>query len=172
MTIEERFEEIYFDMEHGISAAIAECVIHQSLIAALTLIYSAIDSLAFLNTSATKNSVSRSDYVAWTQKYMDLQKLGVTALELYAARCGIVHSYAAESELYRLRKVRLIFYAWGSAQPLKGLKADQTMIHVNELADALIKGTQALLTEVTLDSQKAQVVEKKLDKVFGNIVST
>jgi hypothetical protein len=139
-------------------------------LAALILIYSTVDSLAFLSTKAGKADVERSDFVGWVDKYMKPQRLGVTSLDLYAARCGVVHALKAESSLYRRRKARLVFYAWGDRQPIQpDLNSDWVMLHLNDLASALIEGTKAFLGEIQKDSQRSKVVSEKLKKVFWNL---
>lgn len=78
---------------------------------AMVLLYSAIDRLSWVNLA--NGDVESKDFCAWADKYIEPnENLGCTSKELYAARCGILHSGAAESRLSRETDCRELFYAY------------------------------------------------------------
>jgi hypothetical protein len=82
---------------------------------ALVVLYSGIDTLAWASLST--GDVTRSDFCRWVDKYMNPQQsLGCTALDLYAARCAIVHSSAAESRLSREGNAVQLWYVTDPAR--------------------------------------------------------
>ena len=80
--------------------AIHLCLDNHLRMPALILIYSGIDIMAALSRPAAAEKVVRADYIAWAERYMRCQeRLGVSGIELYAARCGVVHTATADSQL-------------------------------------------------------------------------
>ena len=66
------------------------------------LTYSAIDAMAFMSMSASQKEVHRHDFVAWVDRYMKTdasQPYQYRGIDLYGARCVIVHRYGVESRL-------------------------------------------------------------------------
>jgi hypothetical protein len=99
-----------------IITAIDYCISEKLIMPALVLIYSAIDSISWVASDEENQQVGRR-FQVWVDTWM-LQKypLPCTALELYAARCGILHTLTPESDLSKKKNVRRISYAWGTAQ--------------------------------------------------------
>lgn len=122
------------NIPHVISAlqdqqkAIKLCIDHKLSAQAAALVYMGIDHLAYLSISMQDN-VTRSDFCAFVEIFFDPEKiLGCDPLDLYGARCGILHNYSAESSLFRKGKVKQITYARGTAKA--------------ELANAYVVGSE------------------------------
>lgn len=76
---------------------------------ALILLYSAIDVLSWVNRPS--GDVTRSDFCSWVREYMDPRaNLGCSPEDLYAARCGMLHSGTAESKMSREGRARELWY--------------------------------------------------------------
>src|SRR5216683_5888041 len=89
--------------------AVSTLVTANQYMQALVLLYSAIDTLAWVSRSA--GNVTRADFCRWVDVYMQPQsRLGCTAEDLYGARCSILHSSAAESKLSREGRVNELWY--------------------------------------------------------------
>jgi len=83
----------------------------------LILAYSLIDILSWLDRSDDHDDVSRTDFLSWADLYIKPEdNFGCSSLDLYGARCSIVHSYSSESKLSRDRETNRIFYLWGNAK--------------------------------------------------------
>ena len=94
--------------------AIKQLVVANRYSQALVLLYSAIDTLAWV--SLESGDVTRSAYYQWVDTYIVPEKLiGCTAQDLYAARCAIVHSGTTESKLSRDGKARELWYVTSSS---------------------------------------------------------
>lgn len=79
---------------------------------ALILLYSGMDIAGWMVTYGQKKSVQDS-FTGWVENYISPAKtLGCTSLELFGARCGVVHTFTPESTLYQKGKVRKVVYAW------------------------------------------------------------
>lgn len=80
---------------------------------ALILIYSGIDAMSWLDSPAGQEDVTKTDFLNWCEKYLlhPQADSNLTPLDLYAARCGLLHLHTADSRLYRQGKVTKLFYS-------------------------------------------------------------
>lgn len=75
------------------------------------MIYSAIDALAALTRESRDTSATRNEFQEWVRTYLLPQmNCGLTALDIYGARCGVVHTYAPTSDLSRTGQAKVIVY--------------------------------------------------------------
>lgn len=142
-------------------AAVIHCYQNQMLMPCLVLVYSGIDVAASLEPSLAKGVGAR--FVKWVDRYMLTgRSLGCTAKELYAARCGVVHTFTPDSDLSKTGGLRVIGYAYGNADLKKldeatavsGRHELQANVHLGELIEAFHAGYEAYLKEVLLDNAR------------------
>jgi hypothetical protein len=93
--------------------AIELCIKNGFFGPALMLIYSTINVMAWLNRAEGHEDVVRNDFLLWVDTFLlPESRISFNALDLYAARCAILHSYSAESKLSRHGKAIKIGHAW------------------------------------------------------------
>ena len=91
-------ESLYNVLLNGIIKDVNDAWERRSHRATLILVYCGIDAMAHLTMPTGKDKVTRADFVAWAEKYLrfrsaDMQPtLTLPGLELYAARCALVHT--------------------------------------------------------------------------------
>jgi hypothetical protein len=108
-------ENLYKDYYELIQAA-DECVNKHLLVPALVLIYTGIDTVSWMASEDVNESVG-ARFKNWVDAWMLVKgKLDCTAEELYAARCGVLHTLTPNSALSEKKGVRKIAYAWGTAK--------------------------------------------------------
>jgi hypothetical protein len=97
----------------GLIQAMLLCVERQLYTSALVLLYSAMDTAGWLAGDEPPPTV-RDRFISWAARYMVplLSPPLCTGQELYAARCGIVHTMTLNSSLTDREGVRKIVYAW------------------------------------------------------------
>lgn len=99
--------------------ATGRCIEMRQFLPALVLMYTHIDALAWAGSEKQKQSVRRN-YEEWVTRWLlpefSAEASGITATDLFAARCGILHSLTSKSELSSTGSAKQIAYAWGSAQ--------------------------------------------------------
>ena len=83
----------------------------------LVLIYTATDTLAWALYGDRVNEVRQRFTSLCEAHLLPGSQIQCTALELYAARCSILHTLGWESELSRSGKARSVFYSFGSDDP-------------------------------------------------------
>jgi len=146
--------------------AIELCIDNKLIMPALILLYSGIDVVGALE--QTPNTGIKANFTRWVDSYMlKASPLGCTAIELYGARCGILHTMAAESDLSRSGKAREITYAWGDATVEHLKKAGKIInhpnilaVHVNDLLKAFKSGLAIYFDEINKDGVRSSLVIK------------
>src|SRR4051812_2144145 len=99
-----------------LGAGIEACLEKKLQLPTLVLLYTAIDVAAWLSNDDPTARVGKR-FMAWVDQYLLKAKpLPCTSADLYAARCGVVHTLTADSDLSDQGKARRICYAWGSKQ--------------------------------------------------------
>lgn len=156
----------------GLDDAVGLCIDGRRILPALTLIYAGLDIVASLERVPTEGT--RAAFVRWVEKYLRPEgTLGCTAMELYAARCGVLHTFSAESDLSRAGRAREILYAWGDAdaEVLRAAAAKvgnttSVVVHFNSLRLLFRAGVEAWWAEVGTDPNRAAEVASRAGKWF------
>ena len=160
-------------------AAINVCLKTNIKLPALLLAYSLIDIAGWL--SSDEKSV-KTRFIGWVDKYMlPNNTLRCTSLELYTARCGLLHNYSATSDLTS-DEVRRIFYAWrpSRADDLANLILLNTQmlaklgkeaveivaVQAEDIILALQTGVDKFLSDIAADSQSAQRAYAKAEDMM------
>ena len=147
-------------------SAIDDCLKDKQILPALILIYIGIDVVAPLERRPAERT--KAAFARWVREYlMRAKKLPCTALELYGARCAVVHSLSAESDLSRGGAVRPVIYAWGNASVDElqeasdaANEAPHVAIHVSELLEGFRMGLESYLHELEHEpDRKARALE-------------
>jgi hypothetical protein len=104
------FFQTYFDLLESIEDSIKR----GRIVPGLILLYSGIDSFSSL--AEISNGTGRKIFKDWVRKWM-LEKypLPCNELDIYSARCGLLHQQISESDLTADKKAKEIYYAWGNS---------------------------------------------------------
>lgn len=89
--------------------AVSSLVAANHYLQALVVLYSAVDTLAWVSVST--GDVTGADFCRWVDVYMKPQaQLACSAEDLYGARCALLHSGAAESKMSREGRANELWY--------------------------------------------------------------
>lgn len=154
----------------GIKRSIQICVEGKCFAAAVILTYSGIDAMAYLSMPVGKTDVSRSDFIAWCDKYIRLEgKEQIPGIEYYAARCSALHTYGVESKLSREGRCRKIGYLDQCTPPIRfdaTIDPSFLLLSVKAFTDAFLSGVDRFLIESFADPKTASVLNARLPSVF------
>jgi hypothetical protein len=145
---------------------------------ALVLFYSTIDSLASLGRPASVPYVERDDFIRWVNRYLLSQAFDFqcSAIDLYAARCRVLHTHAPESKLSDKGRARSISYAWG-ASSLSSLRTmlvlqdrSSTMVgeHLGALVEASELGYESFVADIHATPALRALIEQRA-KPFAEV---
>ena len=154
-------------MWRGIKA----CERAKCVVSALTLIYSAIDALAALTREAKDARATRKEFVAWVSAYL-LPELTVKLTpDIYGARCGVVHTYTATSDLSRGGEAKLIVYKWRKGHrpddPILAKRArSATVIEIEDLVECLDRAVRRFERHTDADAALRSRVERNIEDLL------
>ena len=160
----------------SLASGIDACIEKKAITSALVLIYSSIDTTWWLD--STETFATRNDFMRWVDDYLLKAKpLKCTSLDLYAARCGLVHTFTPDSQLSTLGKARVICYAWGTARvedmqhtiDIKNKSDELVAVHVDELYQAWQSGLILFAQDLEKDLNRKMRVLTKARKFFSEL---
>lgn len=155
--------------------AIEHCEKSNLLIPALVMVYSAIDSVSWLASGNCKESGKA--FKRWTTDWMLKDpKIKCTADELYAARCGLVHTLTPTSSMTS-KGVRKIAYSWGTGEnadlerliKIAGSEESLTSVHLSDLIQAFRNGMADYLEHVRNDPNLMKAFQEKCGEHFSTL---
>lgn len=150
------------DIEHLLSA--------RRFRGALILIYAGIDSMAYLRMNPNKEEVDRADFVEWAERYVRFQgSEQLNGLDLYGARCSLLHQYSVFSRLSKEGKCRIIGYADHMESPVRydpSKSERMVMVSVQHLAEAFFRGIDQFLVDAFSDPNRKPLIEKRLRQLI------
>lgn len=149
------------------------CLNSKFLSAALSLMYIALDTAASLDHRLRKEA-PRVRFVKWVERYILCSgDLPCSALDLYGARCGLLHTYSPRSRLSSKGRVAEIWYTFHDheadmlreAVRTRGLK-QVVVLSLDSLTTAVAKGITAFISDLESDQALAEWAVSKAKQTF------
>jgi hypothetical protein len=134
--------------------------------ATLILVYAGMDILGALDTE--DGTATRGSFIRWADTYMaPSTKLGCSAVDLYSARCGVLHTLSPETGLTKGGKAREFAYVtYPPFFPEENAPTGPFLVHVPTLWLAFRDGTAQFEADATADPRRAEHVERNLAKLY------
>jgi hypothetical protein len=162
---------------------------------ALILLYSGIDAASWLCAEQPDGPV-QNYFVAWVEKYIfPTVDFECSALDLWAARCGIVHTLSPSSRLAREGKVREILYVnrggdrrildrletirkanrlreardGREAESSAGDMSRRVVLEIDALMNAFREGVASMLSDAKSDASLNARINERKSKVLATM---
>jgi hypothetical protein len=137
---------------------------------AVILAYTTIDAFASLDRGPFCFESSGQDFKCWANRYLLLPNNGlgeISAEELWASRCGLLHAYSPEATAVRTSGVRRVCFVTGSGVewPLRGTQPD-LFLAPHLLFDALRSGVASFFANAAADPGWRALVETRQEDLF------
>lgn len=151
---------------HDTLEAIALLNKHDRNTQALILLYSAIDTLAWLGTPAPQTTGAA--FRQWVDQYVLAgSNLPCTSHDLYSARCGLLHTHTAESSSTATGAARQIWYWTGEnsrkfLQYQAGNRTDVVLVRFADLVAAFLQGAERFWQDLAGDAVRRTPAEEKV----------
>jgi hypothetical protein len=137
--------------------------------AALTIIYSGIDSFGVLAAPPGVFDAGRDTFTQWCEKYIltRLQSVDgapITSTDLWAARCGVLHTSTPLSRLERDGRARQVFYQFKEKTGVNmflNAKQAPLRIDIGNLGLAFKEGGIAFLTDLKNNPPSQMLAEDR-----------
>lgn len=154
-------------------AVSGHCIRQGVELPSLILVYSCIDALGWLAVPDPAPTPQRT-FTAWVDRWMlPASPLPCTSLDLYAARCGVLHTLTANSKLATQGKARTLVYTWGGAsvaelqRKMDAHAPDKVCaVDIDALWDGLRLGTAQFFEDAAADPDLSAVVGAKAATYF------
>lgn len=170
MTQLSAFYKTYVDMFETIS----ECLIKGRTTPALVLLYAGIDSFSELSNKG--NQTGKTVFKEWVKKWMlNKYPLPCNEIDLYAARCGLLHLQKSESKLSKDGTARELWYSWGNGEVsrlqfgIDSLGKKIIAIKVEDIFESFKNGMYDCLQAIENEAEWNQIFEEKSASLFKNI---
>jgi len=123
--------------------------------------------MAFLDMPANQVKVQRKDFIQWTEKYIHFPcKDQLPGIDLYGARCALLHTYSDESELSRAGQCRTIVHTDEAKPEIRPFDAEKVFVSIPALKKAFDNGIDKSLINAFANKSKAKVVEERLNTLI------
>ena len=145
------------------------CLQNRLIVPAITLLYAGIEVLGFL--VSDEPYATRQTFIDWAEKYLDdfLRRKGLTGIDLYSARCGVLHTGRAPSKLVDSGSARELWYRFGGESHVNimtNTPKPAVLIDVEELIQSFDNGVQRFMTDVDLNSNLQAQANAKAERFF------
>ncbi len=160
----------------GIIETIDYCIKKERIIPGLILLYSAIDS--FSNISNRTSKTGREVFKNWVKKWMlEKSTLACNEADIYAARCGLLHTLISESDLSKKNEAKEIYYVYGKKQiEILQQVIDKSIdkqgkviaVKVEDLVSAFRQGMADCMDKINNDFEWEKQFSEKASKYFIN----
>jgi hypothetical protein len=133
--------------------------------AALMLTYAGIDQMSWLTHPAEETG--GPEFKAWADGYLDLRAVGCTSNDLWGARCGLLHTAAAESRDFRNNKAKLVHYIDGALAVTENADPNVVVIHATQLFTSFVRGAVRSVCDCENDPTKLASLEAKASRALA-----
>lgn len=138
-------------------------------VATVAMIYIGIDTMALLGCPVGKQSQTRGDFIAWVDRYLRADPRSgyqYDGLEVYAARCALLHSYGSVADLHRSRGPLRPFAYVDSGLHMAAAGEPLILISVEAFAHDFCDGLSAFLRRAVNDAELRRRVDSRVNSLL------
>ncbi len=156
----------------GLVSEIKRCEAAGATASAVAMSFICIDTLAFLSLPAARDKQGRADFVAWVDTYLkghENQPYQYHGLDVYGARCAVLHAFSSEVDFHQQNPETKIFgYHDGGEHQFDAAQNDKlVLIGTASFVNDVILGVQAFCEACKGDPDLRTRVEARLPKVLA-----
>lgn len=150
--------------------AIDACYYKALIIPCLSLIYIVVDSIGWL-AYGDKEESSKKRFIEWSEKYLlPHVKDNCSAIDLYSARCSILHGLSWESTLSQNHKAKRIVYSLGqgtenSSELDKEIFSQEYVVSVH--IDSLIASLKLAVSDFFKNAEANEKLRQRIGQADG-----
>jgi len=154
-TMDQMIEGYFLATTKAIGTLFREELLPHSLV----IIYSTIDTCGLLNAPAQQSMATGASFKEWVKKYvLTYPGLEFNDVDLWAARCAVLHTFTSTSDLSSSGKARQLQYYTGdkSAPHIQHFISftknhdggNHLPVHYGDLAEAVFGGMKAFIPDL------------------------
>ncbi len=173
VSIEKMIEGYFFATTKAVGTLFKENLLGHSLI----LIYSTIDTCGLLDAPPSQTSASGASFKAWVKKYLlSYPEIEFNEVDLWAARCAVLHTFTSESDLSKSGSARELQYYTGdkSAPHIQRFinftrnheSGKHLPVHYGDLCEGFFQAIKAFVPDLADNCTSSQPHEDRLRKIL------
>jgi len=143
----------------------------------LTVCYSTIDTLGLLFSPPDQVSADRKSFKAWVDRFLiPRARDDYNSIDLYAARCAILHSHSTASDLSRSGKARQVQYYFADRSDPKAKQlieltgrlhdGGHIAVHIQDFGTSLVEAMSDSVGELISTCNSCQRSAARLQEVL------
>lgn len=153
-----------------IIAEMKKCEAAGATMAAVTMAFVCIDTMAFLSMPENKSAQNRDDFITWVDTYLKGhtdQPYQYAGVDVYAARCSLLHTFGAEAEMHRSdTKIKKFGYHDGGLHAFNPeVSPNLVIIGTASFLNDVVFGVESFVRACKTDAELRARVETRLLKV-------
>ncbi len=157
----------------GLIQEIKKCEAAGATLAAIAMAYVCIDTMAFLALPAGRESQGRGDFITWVDTYLKgvpEQPYQYRGIDVYGARCAILHAFTSEDDFHQQNPDTKIFgYHNGGKHALNPHVSERlVIIGTASFLDDVVRAVCAFVEACKTDPDICARVVGRLPKVLAN----
>lgn len=160
----------YSGVINGILGQIIKVRDAGAISATIIMLYIAIDTMAFLSMPLGKTKNGNKEFIGWVNKYLktdEKQSYQYNGKDMWAARCGKLHSYSAFSDYGVKEKCKLYGYHDGSEHLFNAEESESlVLISVRRLVNDFIDGLHTFFKEALKDKELKQKIDSRIKNIY------
>jgi len=139
---------------------------------AVVMAYICIDTMAFLSMPDGQEAQTRSDFIAWVDAYLKAhqdQLYQYRGIDVYAARCAVLHAFGSEADLHRKDPSIILFGYHDGGMHFYNPAIDPRLVIIGtaEFLNDVMIGVSSFLDACKTDQGLRARVEGRLPKVLA-----
>jgi hypothetical protein len=138
-------------------------------VAALAMTYVGLDTMALLACRVGQQSQNRGDFVTWVDQYLKADPASeyqYEGIDLYAARCAVLHSYGSIAKLHRGNNAPRQF-GYTDNGPHRKYDIDRfVLISIAVLIYDFSKAVETFVNEMNINSELKRRVDSRMSSLF------
>lgn len=133
-------------------------------VSAAKLVFAGIDAMATLALPPDQTYVQGMQFQEWVDQYIDFDDHGrLPGVDVYAARCGLLHAHGSKARLIDEGRAREFVYVGEKmCPPIRDLEDGRTAVSITSLAVAFVMATAQFLRDVS-GPERYPEFERRLD---------
>jgi hypothetical protein len=167
-------ESAFNDSLAQLKSAVGDQFDARRTLAAVLLLYTSIDILASLTRQESADATSGRLFKDWVNDYMLTESsLPCSADDLWAARCGLLHTLTAESDMSRAGRAKTLNYIYGDVSVAERVQRDKDparasdiFLSTSHLLETFLSACDRFAAEVRSNSDLQQRVYSHAAKLM------
>ena len=150
-------------------AEIARAQDADATVAALAMVYVEIDTMALLSCPVGQKEQIRTDFIAWVDRFLKADaasKYQYEGIDVYAARCAVLHSYGSAAALHDKTNPPRKFGYTDNGPHQKDEAARFVLISIAVLIHDFARAVEAFLLAIKNEPELKRRVDSRMASLF------